>query len=249
MPQAYDSLAEWFEYLNDDCDYPRWSQYFIDGLSIETAGRKGLEIGCGSGAFCRALAKKGYCMTGADISSSMIARAQVLARENGCSITFVLADATKFRSPEKYDFILSPNDCFNYIPKEKLKTAFRRMADCLKDGGIFWFDVSSEYKLRNKVANNMSIDDRDEVTYLSVNDCLGDRVEMNVTLFIKEGELYRRADETHVQYIYSEEELLAALSECGFEVLHVEGHLGEPKEGSDRLNFICKKRRGKVGNV
>lgn len=244
MPQAYDSLAEWFEYLNDDCDYPRWSQYFIDGLTAMNAGRKGLEIGCGSGAFCRALTKRGYCMTGADISPSMIARAQVRAREEGCTVTYVLADAVKFRSPEKYDFILSPNDCFNYLPKEKLKTALRRMADALKEGGIFWFDVSSEYKLRTKVANNMSVDDRDEVTYLAVNEDCGDSVRLNVTLFVKEkGEKYRRLDEVHVQYVYSEKELLSALYEVGFDVLSVEGHLGEEKEGSDRLNFICRKGR------
>ena len=45
MPQAYESLAEWFEYLNDDCDYPKWSQYFIEGLNRLGAGKKGLEIG------------------------------------------------------------------------------------------------------------------------------------------------------------------------------------------------------------
>ena len=56
MNEAYGPLAEWFEYLNDDCDYASWSQYFIDGLASLGAGRHGLELGCGSGAFCRALA-------------------------------------------------------------------------------------------------------------------------------------------------------------------------------------------------
>ena len=68
MENAYRYLAEWFEYLNDDCDYPKWSQYFIDGLGRLNAGRKGLEIGCGSGAFCRRLVQAGYAMSGADIS-------------------------------------------------------------------------------------------------------------------------------------------------------------------------------------
>ena len=48
MTQAYDHLSEWFEYLNDDCDYPAWSQYFLSGLAALGAGRKGLEVGCGS---------------------------------------------------------------------------------------------------------------------------------------------------------------------------------------------------------
>ena len=49
MTQAYDYLAEWFEILNDDCDYPTWSQYFIDGLQRRGAGPKGFELGYGSG--------------------------------------------------------------------------------------------------------------------------------------------------------------------------------------------------------
>ena len=29
---AYAGLADWFEYLNDDCDYENWSQYLIAKL-------------------------------------------------------------------------------------------------------------------------------------------------------------------------------------------------------------------------
>ncbi|MGN0823405.1 MAG: class I SAM-dependent DNA methyltransferase [Candidatus Gallimonas sp.] len=243
MPQAYDSLAEWFEYLNDDCDYDKWSQYFIEGLAALGAGGEGLEIGCGSGAFCRALAKVGYSMTGADISAPMLARAQTLAREEGLTIPFVLADAEKLRTPKKYDFILSPNDCYNYLRPQALTGAFRRAAGALRSGGIFWFDVSSEYKLRNKVANNMFADDRDEVTYLCFTRLCGERVEMDVTLFVRrEDGKYDRFDERHTQYVHTERALLTSLDEAGFDVLRTEGRLGEEKEGSDRLNLICRKR-------
>ena len=243
MPQAYDSLADWFEYLNDDCDYSRWSQYFIEGLRRMGAGKKGLEIGCGSGAFCRALAKEGYCMTGADISAPMLSKAAALARTEGVNVQFVLADAAKLKTPEKYDFIIAPNDCYNYIPQEKLASAFRRSYDCLKKGGIFWGDVSSAYKLREKVANNMFADDREQVTYLSFNRLCGDREETEVTLFVREGDgRFRRFDERHTQYIHAEADILSALDGAGFELLREEGHLGEEKIRSERLNFLCRRR-------
>ena len=38
MNKAYSSLADWFEYLNADCDYEQWSQYLygrLRGLGIE----------------------------------------------------------------------------------------------------------------------------------------------------------------------------------------------------------------------
>ena len=87
MPEAYDSLAEWFEYLNDDCDYPVWSQYFIDGLRRLGAGVRGLELGCGSGAFSRALVRAGYRMTGADISAptSDVFEKRIAALEGGAA--------------------------------------------------------------------------------------------------------------------------------------------------------------------
>ncbi len=240
MTQAYDHLAEWFEILNDDCDYPRWSQYFIEGLARLGAGREGFELGCGSGAFSRALARAGYSMTGGDISPAMLSKAAALSKQEGLEIPYVLTDASAMRAPKKYDFILSANDCFNYLPPEKLPAAFRRIAGCLKKGGIFWFDVSSEYKLREKVANNMFGDDREEVTYLEFNALRENRVETDVTLFVKEGELFRRYDEKHIRYIHSEGMLSDMLGRAGFEV-RVEGHLGENASKSDRLNFICGK--------
>ncbi len=243
MPQAYDSLAEWFEYLNDDCDYSSWSQYFIDGLArLNCLRGEGLELGCGSGAFCRALKKHGYSMTGADISLPMLTKAARLASEEGLSIPYFQADARTLRTFTKYDFILAPNDCYNYIPQKSLPSAFRHAANCLKKGGIFWFDLSSACKLREKVANNMCADDREEVTYLAFNHLKEDRVEMNVTLFVKERDgRFSRFDESHTQYIHEEENVVQALNSAGFAVVSVEGHLGEPKEGSDRLNFICRR--------
>ena len=111
--QAYDHLAEWFEFLNDDCDYPSWSQYFIEGLSRLGAGRRGLEVGCGSGYFCRALARCGYEMTGADVSAAMLSVGARKAGEEGVNVTFIQADAA--RLPKKknlhnflFDLLLFP---------------------------------------------------------------------------------------------------------------------------------------------
>ena len=221
MTDAYDHLAEWFEILNSDCDYPKWSQYFIEGLARLGAGEKGLELGCGS----------------------MLTKGEALAAQEGLKIDFIRADARTLKTPVKYDFILSPNDCFNYMPTRALPAAFRHAAACLRRGGIFWLDVSSACKLREKVANNIFADDRDDLTYLCFSTLLGDRVELDVTLFVKrEDGAFCRFDEKHTQYIHEEEDILAALTGAGFDHILVEGHWGSSKEGADRLNFICRKR-------
>ena len=60
---------------------------------------------------------------------------------------------------------------------------------------------------------------------------------MDLTFFEKGGDgKYVRSDERHIQYIYEEDDVCAALEETGFAVTS-EGHLGGEK--TERINFIC----------
>ncbi len=238
---AYANLAKWFEELNDDCGYENWSQYFIERLK-EYPLKTGLDIGCGGGWFTRAFSRVGYQMTGLDISAEMLNFAQEKALKEGVRGEYLLGDITKFHSPKKFDFATAINDCVNYIPKNKLKTALKNVKAALKKGGIFLFDISSEKKFREKIANTVSVDDRENITYLCFHREEEDGVTMEVTLFERqEGGSYRRLDEIHRQYRYSEEEICEALEGAGFTLLGVEGHLGEDKNESDRLLFIARK--------
>ncbi len=238
MANSYSALGRWFEYLNDDCGYEQWSQYLIDTLKKENAGKNGVDIGCGNGYFTRALIKAGYNAFGVDISPEMLDKAQEISLKQGVRAEFFLGDITKLKLNGKTDFAVAVNDCINYVSKDKLKTAFLRVNACLKKGGLFIFDISSAQKLRSVVANNTFAEDREDITYIWFNSLEGDRVTMDLTLFERRGDLFKRFDERHVQYIYGEEEILSALKEAGFAV-GTEGHLGADK--SDRINFVCKK--------
>lgn len=240
--QAYVHLAKWFEYLNDDCGYEQWSQYLIDKLS-RYALASGLDVGCGGGWFTRAFQKHGYAMTGMDISAEMLDFAQETALSQGIHSEYILGDITKSKLPARFDFVTAINDCINYIPKQKLPAAFKNVRGALKKGGIFLFDISSARKFKEKIANTVSADDRDDITYLSFNREEEDGVTMEVTLFVKRADgAFERLDETHRQYSYTEEEIVSALTQNGFEVLEIEGHLGEDKMRSDRIVFLARKK-------
>ena len=241
---AYASLAEWFEYLNADCDYEKWSQYLYErlcGLGI-SAGR-GLDIGCGSGAFTRRLARKGFAMTGYDISAGMLAKAEALSAKEGVFPQYVLADARKVHVlGGRADFAVCVNDCLNYIPAPDISSFFKRMAACLRKGGALLFDVSSPYKLREIIGNNTFCEDRDELAYLWFNTLFEDRVEMEITLFVRGADArFSREEERHVQYIHEETFLRSAAESAGFTVHGIEGAFGD-KSDRTRLNFICTRR-------
>ena len=238
---AYGHLAKWFEYLNDDCGYEQWSQYLIDTLKSYPAS-VGLDVGCGGGFFTRAFVKEGYQMTGLDISAAMLDFAQEQSFKSGLRAEYILGDISKLKLPKRYHFATAINDCVNYIPKSKLKAAFKNVAAALQKGGVFLFDISSRRKFTYKIANTVSADDREDITYLCFNTVEGDEVTMDVTLFEKqENGSFIRKDERHVQYIYDEEEIVQTLESAGFTLVKVEGHLGEDKTLADRIFFVAQK--------
>lgn len=239
MLNSYSALGRWFEYLNDDCGYEKWSQYLIKRLKENGAGARGVDIGCGNGYFTRALIKSGFSAVGVDISPQMLDTAQRLSLKDGVKTEFLLGDITKLKLNFKADFAVAVNDCINYVKKDKLKSAFSCVYKCLKKGAPFIFDVSSSQKLKNVLGNNVFAEDREDITYVWFNTLEKDSVTFDLTLFERQKDgKYLRFDEKHVQYIYEEEEICGALSECGFQY-KVEGHLGGGKE--ERINFICKR--------
>lgn len=238
MANSYSALGKWFEYLNSDCGYEGWAEYIVKTLKEQGAGAKGVDIGCGNGYFTRALIKSGYSVFGMDISPEMLSEAKELSLKEGVRAEFLLGDITKLKLNVRVDFAVALNDCINYVPKEKLSTCFMRVKSCLKKGGVFIFDVSSENKLRNIIGNNMFAEDREELTYLWFNELKEDRVEMDITLFEKLADgNYVRRDESHTQYIYGEDEIVSELERAGFSVKS-EGHL--KKDKTERITFICK---------
>ncbi len=76
--------------------------FLLEELRISPGGSI-LDVGCGTGRHSIELAKRGYTMTGLDLSSGMLARAAAAAKAAGVHVRWVHADATKFSLPEKYD--------------------------------------------------------------------------------------------------------------------------------------------------
>ena len=80
------------------------------------------------------------------------------------------------------------------------------------------------------------------MTYLWTNKLGKDCVQMDITVFEKTGDLYKREDESHVQYIHNKNDVEMYLQNAGFEVQVFDGEkFVSVKNNSSRLLFICKK--------
>ena len=237
---AYSALASCYDELMKQEDYATQTEHLIALLKAQGAGKKGLDLGCGSGVFTLALTKAGYRMTGVDLSQEMLTVAQ-----NRCAnypVSFFLQDIAALRLPERYDFMTAVTDGFNYIPPKKAAAALKKMAAHLTAGGLLYLDLSSAYKLREILGNNLFGEDDEDLSYLWFNRLQEDRVEMDLSFFFRQADgKFIKKEESHVQYVYETEFLTQLLTQAGFTILSLTGKNGQSYgETSDRVQILAK---------
>ncbi len=77
-------------------------KFIIEELNLP-AGSHILDVGCGTGRHSVELARRGYRMTGVDISTGMLNEAQREADKAGVKIDLIHADASQFKSETEFD--------------------------------------------------------------------------------------------------------------------------------------------------
>ena len=242
MNNSYSAISKKYEKLIKDCDYEKWSQYLLNVIKEYSKGNKGLDLACGSGIITRYLSSCGYKMTGGDISMEMLSQAKLEADKCKLNIPFYQVDLNKICLPEKYNFITIINDGINYVSQKNLSKVFNKLNKTLQKDGLLIFDISSEYKLREIIGNNMFGEDSDDFTYLWFNNLQQDSVVMDISCFTKSGDSYIKSEEQHVQYIHSLEDVAKILIENNFKIVSIQGDKGEDLTNtSQRINFIAVK--------
>jgi cyclopropane fatty-acyl-phospholipid synthase-like methyltransferase len=76
--------------------------FILEELKIPP-GSSILDIGCGTGRHSIELAKRGYKVTGVDISLGMLSQAEKTAKQAKVEVEWIHADATKFKSSKRFD--------------------------------------------------------------------------------------------------------------------------------------------------
>jgi cyclopropane fatty-acyl-phospholipid synthase-like methyltransferase len=76
--------------------------FLIRALHL-SGGERILDMGCGTGRHVVELARRGYRVTGVDLSSGMLVEAQKAARAAAVEVEWIQADATAFAAPERFD--------------------------------------------------------------------------------------------------------------------------------------------------
>ena len=244
MTNEYTELSKFYEEIIYDENYHNWMQFILNTVKTNTLGSKGLDVACGSGILTRLLKKSGFDITGIDISQDMLNVAQQKSYQEKLNIKYLKEDMKCLKSLDKVDFITVINDGLNYVEGKYLQKTFKNFYNSLKKGGVLIFDVSSPYKLKNILGNNAFGDDGENLSYLWLNSYDENTlsVDISLSIFEKCGEVYKRYNESQIQYAHSKETLLEKLQEVGFNLVSITDDFGNPlKENTQRILFVLKK--------
>ncbi len=241
---AYSTLARFYDGIINDSDYNLWLDKLADLTLVNVTNKTGVDCACGSGLFTRKLRQKGLSVYGVDISEEMLEKAIQKNNELKLNIQYLKGDIRKLKCFSKVGFITCINDGINYISSIDLEKTFKSFYKNLLPKGVLIFDISSEYKLKNVLNNNVFGDNSEELSYIWFNELSEDKkqININVSFFEKKGDIYVRYNEDQTQYIHTETDILTALKLAGFSDIQVLNKNGEtPTDTEERLLFIAKK--------
>ena len=248
---AYTSFARVYDMFMDNVPYEEWCDY-ITGLLKEYGISNGLvlDLGCGTGSMTELLAARGFDMIGVDCSEDMLEIALEKRMASGRDILYLQQDMRDLELYGTVRAVVCLCDSINYLlDVQDLETVFRLVNNYLDPGGIFIFDLNTEYKYRELLADRTIAENRDEGSFIWDNyyDEESRINEYDLALFIpaeeadagKMGEgagpdcetgaasgsgtsgegLYRKYQETHFQRAYTLDEIREALERAGMEFL------------------------------
>jgi SAM-dependent methyltransferase len=211
------------------------------GLSGIEGGRL-LDMGCGPGRYAVPFAKRGFSVTGVDITPFLIEKARDYAGAEGVEVELVEQDMRHFVRPETFDLALSMLTSFGYFDDEQENLdVLKNIYASLKPGGAFIFDTYGKEIIARvfqetssqKLPDGGVIVQRREVTH--------DWSQMeNEWLVIREGQT-RTFLLRH--WIYSGREFKQLLAAAGFSDIRLFGDLDGKPYGRDAARLIALGRR------
>ncbi|WP_138205182.1 class I SAM-dependent DNA methyltransferase [Haloimpatiens lingqiaonensis] len=233
------------ELINEDIDYQKWCDKIIDICKQNNIKcHSYLDLACGTGNVTEKVGRFFNEVWAVDLSTDMLVEAEEKMRAQGIKANFVCQDISKLQLNRKFDLITCCLDSTNYLlEEEQLINYFKGVQSSLKDEGLFIFDINSYYKLTEILGNNTFIYDGEEVFYAWENELEDDIVHMYLNFFIRDGQVYSRFDENHMEKAYKEEYIEEILKNIGFNIVgKYDNYICDKiNDNTERIVYIVKK--------
>lgn len=233
---VYDDFA-WFYRRYWCAEYQEWAEDVLARLVFSRLprGARVLDLCCGAGTLTAAIERRGFPVTGVDISERLLrfARAE-------CQGEFVCADARRFCRPGAFDLAVSTFDSMNHmLEPHDLAAVFANVHASLAGGGLFAFDLLDEEAFRINWNDTAATVEPDHAIIVRGSYDSQRRLgRTDITTFRHAGE-WLRDDASVFERCYSREEGRALLAEAGF--LDIENHSEPGRWARGRTWFVASK--------
>jgi ubiquinone/menaquinone biosynthesis C-methylase UbiE len=241
--EAYKDFATVYSEIMQDTPYDTWEKFLI--RTMKKHGIKDglvLDLGCGTGEMTRRLKNRGYDMIGVDVSAEMLG---IAAGKDSEGILYLNQDMREFELYGTVRAIVSVCDSMNYLtdPEDFVQT-LKLANNYLDPKGIFIFDLKTVHFYRDVAGESVFGENLDDCSYLWENyyDKESGINEYALTLFLKEGNAYKKSEEVHYQRAYGIPEIRKMVKQSGLKLLEIidADDYGEVKRNSERIYVIAQ---------
>ena len=240
MSAAYGPLAYWYDKLTLDVPYEAFADFYetefaADGGKYSTV----LDFCCGTGTLTWIMAKRGYEMIAADESVDMLMQASQKAAEGVIPPLFLCQEASQIDLNDTVDAAICSLDGVDYIPPEELPEVFRRLHLFVRPDGLVIFDVKTPEWFRS-ADGEIFLDETEDMLCIWRADFDEDENALcyGMDIFSKQGRMWRRESEEHVEYAHEPEDLKGLLESAGFENVRIRTDC--PQSDKGRIFIIAK---------
>ena len=186
--ELYSSIEELF--LDKEAADILWYK-FIEILK-ELNVKKIIDIGCGSGGFCKLALDEGFEIKGVDLSKKQVQK----ARKKGCNCE--VKDICEIE--EKFECAVAIFDVINYLDKNELKRFFACVEKIIQK--YFVFDINTLYAMEDLAVGTLKAEDENRFATL-YSEFEDDKLITEITLFEKKGDCYIKKQNSIIQYYHS----------------------------------------------
>lgn len=209
--------------------------------------RRILDLGCGTGSFVLAWARRGFQMSGLDGSDVALQIARRKARSAHLAVNFVNGDLRQFGFSRPFDLVVSIFNTVNHILSEAaLRSTFRCVAGALIPSGWFMFDLNNASCFRH-VWGGVSVVDHPRFVVVRRDqiDFKRKKASAQMAIYLRQNQRFIRSEDTIRETWYSSNTIRRLASETGFRVVRAEqfnpfGHPALPS-GIKTLWLLQKK--------
>ncbi|MBY0353559.1 class I SAM-dependent methyltransferase [Candidatus Babeliales bacterium] len=243
LPLEYSTLHKFYDALcSGDTDS---KNNLIETILKKHGVKTVLDLTCGTGSQVFWLAKRGYKVTGSDISPALLAQAREKAQQEKLDVTLLEGDMRTVKVGA-FDAVITIFNAVGHLTKADFEKAMQNIHSNLNDGGLYVFDIFNLASMTDQVVDDLTMDAQKTINGIKIHHVQYSKIDRETgrltsydsfTLQERSGKPQVLTGEFTLQ-IYTAQELTEMLARSGFKVLEQCGLDGSTFSDQKTTNIL-----------